>query len=242
MAPNPAVLTIQNQLRALGFEPGPLDGQAGKLTQTALQAFLDRARLAFRVDLTPDGGFAVTGPLITPAAANSAPPSTATDALPWIAIARDHLGLNETRDNLALRRFLSSDKASVGDPAKLPWCGDFAETCMKLGLPGEPFTGKVGANPYFARNWLTFGVPCLAVYGSVVVFERGPNSGHVAFAIGQDDAALYTLGGNQSDGVTIARIAKSRVLGHRWPSTFPNPGRPLIAMQPGATQLTTNEV
>lgn len=42
--------------------------------------------------------------------------------------------------------------------------------------------------------------------------------------------------------MTIARITKNRVLGHRWPSTFPNPGRALIAMQPGAMSLSKNEV
>lgn len=238
---SPATLKMQTQLKALGFDPGPMDGKAGPKTKDALQAFFDRALLAFRVDLDQNGNLTVSGPLITPPGANFATPPSTLDKLPWVAIARDNLGLNETRDNAALRRFLSSDRSTLGDPAKLPWCGDFVESCMKLALPDEPFTGKVKENPYFARNWLTFGTPCLAVYGSVVVFERGAHSGHVAFAVGQDGEALYTLGGNQSDGVTIARIAKSRVLGHRWPLTFPNPIRPLAAMQPGSTKLSTNE-
>lgn len=239
MTMTPEIKAMQAQLKALGFDPGPLDGVAGPRTKDALQTFFDRAKLSFRVDLSSGGILSVTGPLIAPAPANSPAP---IDALPWMAVARANLGLNETRDNAALRRFLSSDKATLGDPSKLPWCGDFVETCMKLGLPGEPFTGKVGENPYFARNWLTFGRPTVAVYGAVVVFERGPVNGHVAFAVGQDDAAFYVLGGNQSDAVTIARISKTRAIGFRWPMTLDNPNRPLIAMQPGKIALSTNEV
>ena len=52
---------------------------------------------------------------------------------------------------------------------------------------------------------------------AVLVFERG-SGGHVGFAIGQDDTHFFVLGGNQSDAVTIARIAKSRLLGARWPA------------------------
>lgn len=238
---NPAIRAMQAQLAALGFAPGPIDGMNGAQTKDALQMFFDRARLAFRVDIAPDGGVSIIGPLIAGVPANSAPPHSSTEALPWVGIARDKLGLHELRDNASLRRFLSSDKATLGDPSKLPWCGDFVETCVKLALPDELFTGRVKENPYFARNWLTFGTPCLAVYGAVVVFERGPLSGHVAFAIGQDDACVFVLGGNQSDGVTIARITKTRVLGYRWPSTFSNPGRPLIKLAPGQISISTNE-
>jgi uncharacterized protein (TIGR02594 family) len=241
MSLNPAIRALQAQLAALGFDPGPSDGIAGLRTKDALQTFFDRAKLAFHVDITAEGNIALTGPMITGVPANMTATPSAVDKLPWMAIARDKLGLHETRDNAVLRRFLSSDGHNLGNPEKLPWCGDFAETCMKLALPSEHFTGKLAQNPYYARNWLAFGTPCLAVYGSIVVFERGPHSGHVGFAVGQDGEAIYTLGGNQSDGVTIARIAKSRVLGHRWPLTFPNPSRPLINMQPGAVKLSTNE-
>tara|TARA_R110002126_G_scaffold44153_2_gene126133 strand:+ start:545 stop:1216 length:672 start_codon:yes stop_codon:yes gene_type:complete len=49
------------------------------------------------------------------------------------------------------------------------------------------------------------------ITGAVLVFERG-SGGHVGFAIGQDDTNFYVLGGNQSDAVTVARIAKSLLL------------------------------
>jgi hypothetical protein len=74
-----------------------------------------------------------------------------------------------------------------------------------------------------------------------LVFERG-SSGHVGFAIGEDDANFFVLGGNQSDAVTIARIAKSRLLGARWPNTFPARLQRLPTMKPGEFLTTTNEI
>ncbi len=65
---------------------------------------------------------------------------------------------------------------------------------------------------------------------------------HVGFAVGQDDTHFYVLGGNQSDAVTVARIAKSRFLGARWPATVPIRPQRLPSMQPGAFLATTNEI
>jgi len=77
--------------------------------------------------------------------------------LPWMAEAKRVLGRHELRDNGWLRTWLRLDGKILGDPAKLPWCGDFVETCIKLALPGEPFAGALGQNPYWARNWLRLG-------------------------------------------------------------------------------------
>lgn len=46
--------------------------------------------------------------------------------------------------------------------------------------------------------------------GTGLVFTRN-GGGHVALYIGEDDGAYHCLGGNQSDAVTITRIAKSRL-------------------------------
>lgn len=230
-----ATRDLQSQLTALGFSPGPIDGAAGPKTGAALQAFFDRAKLGFRVEVR-SGEIRINGPLGLPAATRPE-----VDSLPWMQIARSVLGLHETRDNAALRRFLASDGHALGDPAKLPWCGDFVETCIKTALPREVFEGTLGLNPYFARNWRELGVKSEPTYGAVVVFERGPNAGHVGFLVGQDDTSFYVLGGNQSDGVTIARISKSRAIGIRWPKTFPAQPVSLPRMIPGQTQLSTNE-
>ena len=218
---NEAYLKLQGALHDLGYDPGPTDGAWGTKTRAAVNA-LAAADGAPQAALAPQ-------PV----------PVWYPDALPWMQVARQHLGLNETRDNAALREFLQSDGHALGDPASLPWCGDFVETCIRLGLPSE----VVPANPYFARNWAgsEFGAYCPPIYGAVVVFERGPASGHVAFLVGQDDSAFYCLGGNQGDGVTIARIAKTRAIATRWPKTWPATIAPLPMMVPGQTKLTTNE-
>ena len=108
-------------------------------------------------------------------------------------------------------------------------------------LPDEPLLGALGTNPYWARNWLLFGQQVKPTSGAVLVFERG-SGGHVGFAIGQDDTYFYVLGGNQSDAVTVARIAKSRLLGARWPATYTPRLQRLPTMKPGEFLATTNEI
>jgi uncharacterized protein (TIGR02594 family) len=160
--------------------------------------------------------------------------------LPWFAEAERRMGLNEMRDKAALSAFLQSDGASVGDPAKLPWCGDFVETCIALTLPDEPLP----ANPYLARNWLKFGVACAPAEGAVLVFWRGVrngSSGHVGFCAGEDAGAYHVLGGNQSNAVSVARVAKTRLLGARWPRTAAAPAG--VSTGPAAARgaLSTDE-
>ena len=110
-----------------------------------------------------------------------------------------------------------------------------------MGLPDEPLLGALASNPYWARNWRLFGQAVQPITGAVLVFERG-SGGHVGFAVGQDDTAFYVLGGNQSDAVTVARVAKSRLLGARWPATWPPRLQRLPTMKPGAFLATTNEI
>jgi hypothetical protein len=72
------------------------------------------------------------------------------------------------------------------------------------------------------------------------VFERG-SGGHVGFAVGQDGTALHVLGGNQSNAVTVARIAKTRLLGARWPATFARPSALHLPRMTVGGALSTNE-
>ena len=205
---------IQSALDRLGHSPGAIDGLWGLRTARAMKALL-----------------AANG-----RAAAIAPPGP----LPWITEAKSALGRHEARDRSWLMDWLKRDGRSLGDPGKNPWCGDFVETCIRMGLPDEPLLGALGSNPYWARNWLLFGLDTKPVPGAVLIFKRG-SGGHVGFAVGQDDANFYVLGGNQSDAVTITRIAKSRLLGARWPTTWPPRPERLPTMKPGEF-LTTNEI
>ncbi len=201
-------LDIQRALKRSGFDPGPLDGLIGPLTRRAVAAF--EAKHGLKSDGEPDEDFLQ---------ALSGAPKTKS-WFPWLDEAKRRKGLHERRDNAVLKAFLRSDRHTLGDPAKLPWCGDFVETCIALALPDEPLP----ANPYLARNWLKFGVACEPAEGAVLVFWRGSRSGtsgHVGFCVGADGSgsagAFHVLGGNQSNAVSIARIAKARLLGARWP-------------------------
>jgi uncharacterized protein (TIGR02594 family) len=157
--------------------------------------------------------------------------------LPWMVEAKKVNGLHEVNDNAALSKWLKSEGKTLGNPAKLPWCGDFVDTAMALGLPGEPRPGPLGENPYWALNWLHFGVPCGDVYGAVAAFKR-PGGGHVGFLVGMDRTRYYVLGGNQGDTVSIVPILRSRCQGLRWPSTFKGKAKPAMIMESSAKAST----
>ena len=206
---------IQSGLDRLGHAPGAIDGRWGVRTARALRQLI---------------------------AANGRPASLSPQGpLPWITEAKSGLGRNEARDRSWLMGWLKRDGRGLGDPGKNPWCGDFVETCIRMGLPDEPLLGALGTNSYWARNWLLFGKDAKPVTGAVLIFERG-SGGHVGFALGQDDTYFFVIGGNQSDAVTVARIAKSRLLGARWPATYPPRLQRLPTMKPGEFPTTTNEI
>jgi uncharacterized protein (TIGR02594 family) len=162
--------------------------------------------------------------------------------LPWITEAEKVIGLHEVMDSDKLRAFLRSDGPTLGEPAKLPWCGDFVETCIGLALPNV----KIPANPYLARNWSKWGEPADHRYGAVVVFWRGTKKGtqgHVAFAIAVDEARglIEVIGGNQGNEVSRAWLGMDRILAWRapkgWASKMPGIGK----HSSGSAAISTNE-
>jgi hypothetical protein len=184
----------------LGYDPGPFDGIYGKRTEAALEALL-----AHR---------GASAPVQRPA------PIGGTSSVPWVAEAMTVFKKHEVRDREFLIKYLRSDGKTLGDPSKLPWCGDLMETVIKNSLPDEPFHGPLGENPYWARNWAGFGVPCPAVFGAVAAFTRG-TGGHVGTLVGEFGDRYLVLGGNQGDEVDVDPILKSRLIATRWPATFP---------------------
>lgn len=225
-----SIRDIQTALKAAGFDPGPVDGIPGRQTLTAVKAFQERN------GLDVDG---VVGPktllILLPKAKSSA-----LAPLPWIVVAQAKKGLTENKNKKALAAFLKSDGNTLGDPAVLPWCGDFVETCIAITLPKETLPG----NPYLARNWLKFGIPLSApTFGAVMVFWRGSKagtSGHVAFYISETATHYLVLGGNQSNSVSEVLIEKSRLLGARWPKSVALPKTGAIIKKASAP-VSSNE-
>ncbi|MBM7044070.1 TIGR02594 family protein, partial [Rhizobium lusitanum] len=187
------------------------DGIQGRMTIAAITKFQTDKNLSVQYPGT-------LGPTTLTALGIS---SAALSIPPWVALAQTKMGLNEVRDNKVLSAFLKSDGSTVGDPSKLPWCGDFVETCIAVTLPHEPMI----TNPYWALNWLKFGIEIpegKPVMGAIGVATRN-GGGHVFFVIGHDQNFFHILGGNQSNSVSIEKMDKSRVAGLRYPSTYPKP-------------------
>lgn len=166
---------------------------------------------------------------------------TALPAIPWVIEFEKVLGWHEVRDRDRLSKWLRSDGKTLGDPSKLPWCGDAMQTALLRALPDEPMPGDLGKNPYWALNWQFLGKKTPPVYGAVGVFKR-PSGGHVGVLIGQDETAFLVLGGNQSDAITNgAWIDKKRLVDARWPSSYHNPRFALPTLRRGGAALSTNE-
>jgi uncharacterized protein (TIGR02594 family) len=228
------IRAVQKRLKELGFNPGPVDGVLGRRTIEAVKAFQAKEKLDIKMPgtigpktlaaLFPEGGGKVEVTPLTTA--------------PWFDLALRKKGLHEARDFSELSKFLKKDGKTLGDPRKLPWCGDFVETCIAVTVPGEPLP----TNPYLARNWMKFGSSIKPTFGAVLVFWRGTkdgSSGHVGFAAGESSSSYYVLGGNQSDAITVVAISKARLLGARWPNTVPRPEIHLATMAGGV--LSINE-
>jgi len=191
------------------------DGLFGSETRTALETFQRLKGLTTTGTATVK---TVTALRIDPETGRDAGPAKAEMVPLWLGELQRRKGLHEVRDHSLLSRWLGSDGRTLGDPRKLPWCGDAIQTAIALTLPHEPQL----ANPYLARNWLNFGKRTEPRTGAVMVFWRGSRkgtSGHVALYLGEDKDAFHVLGANQSNAITETRIARDRLLGARWPLT-----------------------
>tara|TARA_R110002126_G_scaffold290704_4_gene448309 strand:+ start:13480 stop:14169 length:690 start_codon:yes stop_codon:yes gene_type:complete len=207
---NNITLRAQQTLNVMGFDAGPNDGIFGRETSKGVTAFQKAKKLRVTGTLDPETVAVLLGEEF--------------DMPPWMIEIERVRGLHEVRHRSLLMRWLASDGATLGDPAKNPWCGDAVQTPLLLTLPNEP----VPTNPYLAANWTKFGQPCTPQLGAVLVFWRGsPTSwkGHVTFYIGEDATHYICLGGNQSNMIRYSRIAKNRLRenGCRWPLSYSGP-------------------
>ncbi len=96
----------------------------------------------------------------------------------------------------------------------VPWCGLF------MAIVAHRAGKAVPAGPLWAANWARFGVAVAgpAMLGDVLVFRRPGGGGHVGLYAGEDEGAFHVLGGNQSDTVSIARLARPRLVTTRRPA------------------------
>ncbi|SDB57476.1 C40 family peptidase [Bauldia litoralis] len=146
-------------------------------------------------------------------------------------IAKTYLGTREVTGPADNPRIMAM-YASVGhdwvEHDEVAWCAAFVGHCLEK-------AGIRSTRQLNARSYLTFGeaVPVdKAREGDIAVFQRGSSSwqGHVAFFVKATASQIEVLGGNQSNGVTIAKYPRTRLLGIRRPIGVASNSKPLLSV------------
>ncbi|WP_395342505.1 TIGR02594 family protein [Ningiella sp. W23] len=215
------IIDIQKALKHAGFDPGQIDGIHGRNTTKAIKAFQKENGLKV------DGlvGRNTIAALVKANASNEVS-SASNDfdiplSMPWMSAAHNLMGTQEVPgrgSNEAIMGWAEDLELTSYDDDDIPWCGLFVGHCVGSQLPDEPLPNNVLG----ARKWQKLGNQVEPRFGAIMVFWRGSRDGwkgHVGFYWAEDDDAYHILGGNQSNSVTITRIAKNRLLSARWPDS-----------------------
>jgi uncharacterized protein (TIGR02594 family) len=149
--------------------------------------------------------------------------------LPWMRIAQRYEGLRERTDDGKLAQVVRDFFRFTRFPPHLvnertSWCAAFACTVLEIAGLESPHSAK-------ARHFLDWGLPLARpVYGSILVFSRGPleidERGHVGFCARElvlHAGDVACLAGNQDNAVCTRRKKLDRLLGVRWPKEWPLP-------------------
>jgi len=160
----------------------------------------------------------------------------------WMPYARSLIGIKEVPGAgnnstiMAWAKRLGAKVLGITYAAdSVPWCGLFTAHVMDHCGVVPP---KIAVR---ASEWGTWGRKLLAPrLGCILTFTRA-GGGHVGFYVGEDATHLHVLGGNQSDAVSIARIAKSRLSEMRWPFGVPLPAAKNVYLSASGAPVTTNE-
>ncbi|MFN4840170.1 MAG: TIGR02594 family protein [Phycisphaerales bacterium] len=160
---------------------------------------------------------------------------------PWLAHARTLIGTREipgSKHSPVIMDWIRKLGAKVLGinvvDDETPWCGTFMAWLMRqAGLNTPPIAVRASSWGLYGRGLLN---PRL---GCIMVFTRS-GGGHVGLYVGEDAGAYHILGGNQSNAVTITRIAKERLSAMRWPDGVPLPKPQIVRLTPSG-KLSENE-
>jgi uncharacterized protein (TIGR02594 family) len=136
----------------------------------------------------------------------------------YMKLARDLVGTKEIvgpADNPKIMEMYAAVGHDWVEHDETAWCAAFVGYCLEK-------SGLRSTRALNARSYLNFGVAVEladAKEGDIVVFSRGKEAwqGHVAFFVAATATQIKVLGGNQTNAVTIANYAKTRLLGIRRP-------------------------
>lgn len=213
-----AVKLAQTKLAERGYKLKGT-GYFGSATDTAVEAFQRR------YDIKPYDG--EIGPL-TAKAIDDAPLELSLPTLEHLEVSRPLwleagiklIGTKEgvgAKDNSLIIDWAEEEGGSIAEQFNhdsIPWCALFANHILtKVGLKGTETLWALD----FAGKW-----PCVRLAGPAVgAFApmKRQGGGHIMIVVGRDQLGnIMGLGGNQSDAVTIAPFAVSRLnQGFYWP-------------------------
>ena len=236
----PVVQAIQLALKAVGYQLSGT-GYFGPATDVAVSTFQKRAGLKVDGTVGPQTAAAIDAALApkpatlpTQPTPPAAPPEEIGRPL-WLEAGIKLLGTHEGvggKDNPAI---LDWAKEEGGDIAKeythdeIPWCALFANHILThVGLKGTETLWALD----FAGKWPAIKLAGPAVGAFAPMLRNG--GGHITVVVGKDqNGNIMGLGGNQSDAVTIAPFATSRLnKGFWWPESVPLPKQVGIASLP----------
>ena len=212
---------LQSRLVAHGFDI-KIDGRIGPATKQAIRDFQRKKRLAVTGSANDETVEKLRG-ASKKVGEKKRQLKRSASMPPYIAEATRRMGLHERTDNGTLSRFMRKYGKFLGNPANLPWCGDFVESCILATLDE-----KVPDNPFWARAWAGFGIdaggPKVGSIG-VIGWKRG--GGHVGFVVDYDHKRqrVKLRGGNQRNSVNDSWFAlngrSGKFIAFRWPETYP---------------------
>lgn len=165
----------------------------------------------------------------------------------WLAEARRHLGVREivgAKNSPVIMGWIKELGAKVlgiqVNDDETPWCGTFMAMVMQRSGLKPPAIAVRAAQWGRVGKW---GRELLGPrLGCVLVFTRN-GGGHVGLYLGEDSTHYHVLGGNQSNSVSIMRIAKSRLAdgGMRWPHGPELPKAKVIHLKPSGAPVSKDE-
>jgi uncharacterized protein (TIGR02594 family) len=126
----------------------------------------------------------------------------------------------------------------------IPWCGLFVGVVAARACQGRP--ERMPPNKYLAAlAWSSWGEtvsPEDIEVGDVIVLVRD-GGGHVFIALGvsEDGEWIMGVGGNQTDGVTIAEFKRERLYGVRRPLYKNKPKGARRVILPASGAASNNE-
>jgi uncharacterized protein (TIGR02594 family) len=125
---------------------------------------------------------------------------------------RETLGVKNNPIIIGWAKEIGGKVENVYKADSIPWCGLF------MGVCAHRAGWKLPKDPLWALNWGSFGDYAEdPKFGDVLVFIRN-GGGHVGMYIGETPTTYWVYGGNQSDEVGFAQLAKNRLYTSRQPN------------------------